>query len=79
MLCPEKVIFFISSLSCTAHELKKTILLFSGKGMLAVAVPNESKGQGRWTTSDHLTALHTLAAITITKALLFIGSMCPYY
>lgn len=50
----------------------------SGKGMLAIAVPEESQGTGRWSCSDHLTALHTLAAIAITKALLVIGSAYIY-
>eukprot|EP01087_Luapelamoeba_hula_P016447 TRINITY_DN5059_c0_g1_i1.p1 TRINITY_DN5059_c0_g1~~TRINITY_DN5059_c0_g1_i1.p1 ORF type:complete len:1085 (+),score=167.54 TRINITY_DN5059_c0_g1_i1:1259-4513(+) len=51
-----------------------TYAVKSGKGMLAALVPAASECGGRWQCSDHLSGVHTLAAITVTKALLHIGN-----
>jgi hypothetical protein len=42
--------------------------------MLGIMVPTSARNSGRWQSSDRLTALHALAAVTFTKSLLHLGT-----
>lgn len=50
-----------------------TFGLKSGDNMMGIMVPTSALSTGRWKSSNQLTALHVLAAVTFTKSLLYLG------
>jgi hypothetical protein len=43
--------------------------------MMGIMVPTSALSNGRWKSSNQLTALHALAAVTLTKSLLYLGTI----
>ncbi len=42
---------------------------------MGIMVPTSALSNGRWKSSNQLTALHALAAVTLTKSLLYLGTL----
>lgn len=76
---PSPVVTFglrrLSHLQETIDYVSSFSLSFSGDKM-GIMVPASAQGSGRWQSSEKLTALHALSAVTFTKCLLFLG-MAP--